>query len=107
MGMESPPTCWHASLPWTRPNQVWVGDITYLWTQEGWLYLSVLLDLYSRKVVGWAMSSHIDAALVQAALRNGAGAAAARSRAAPPFRSRQSICVSGVPTAPDRRGYAL
>ena len=50
------------------PDQVWVGDLTYLWTQEGWLYLAVLLDLFSRKVVGWAMSSRIDAALVQEAL---------------------------------------
>lgn len=39
-----------------RPNQVWVGDITFVPTREGWLYLAVLLDLYSRKVVGWAMS---------------------------------------------------
>ena len=43
-----------------KPDQAWAGDITYIWTAEGWLYLSVLLDLYSRKVVGWAMSSHID-----------------------------------------------
>jgi putative transposase len=54
-------------------DQVWVGDITYLWTQEGWLYLSVLLDLSARKGVGWAMSSHIDAALVQEALRMAVG----------------------------------
>jgi transposase InsO family protein len=52
-----------------QPDQAWVGDITSLWTQEGWLYLAVLLDLYSRKVVGWALSSRIDAALVQEALR--------------------------------------
>jgi putative transposase len=51
-----------------QPDQVWVGDITYLWTAEGWLYLAVLLDLYSRKVVGWAMSAHIDVTLVQEAL---------------------------------------
>jgi putative transposase len=43
-----------------QPNVAWVGDITYLWTQEGWLYLAVLLDLYSRKVVGWAMRAHVD-----------------------------------------------
>jgi transposase InsO family protein len=35
-------------------DQVWVGDITYVWTAEGWIYLAVLLDLYSRRVVGWA-----------------------------------------------------
>jgi transposase InsO family protein len=38
----------------TKPNQKWVTDITYIWTKEGWLYLAVVLDLYSRKVVGWA-----------------------------------------------------
>jgi putative transposase len=39
----------------TAPNQAWVGDITYIWTAEGWAYLAVLLDLYSRRVVGWAL----------------------------------------------------
>ena len=38
------------------PNQKYVGDITYLWTDEGWLYLAVVIDLFSRLVVGWAMS---------------------------------------------------
>jgi hypothetical protein len=52
-----------------EPNVVWVGDITYLPTGEGWLYLAVLLDLFSRKVVGYALSERIDAALVLAALR--------------------------------------
>jgi putative transposase len=56
-----------------QPNQVWVGDITYVWTAEGWLYLAVLLDLYSRKVVGWAMSHCVDAALVQEALQMALG----------------------------------
>jgi len=56
-----------------KPDQAWVGDITYVWTAEGWLYVSVLLDLYSRKVVGWAMSAPIDADLVQAALRMAVG----------------------------------
>ena len=51
-----------------QPNQVWAGDMTYVWTAEGWLYVAVLLDLYSRKVVGWAMSSHLSADLVQNAL---------------------------------------
>jgi putative transposase len=55
------------------PNHVWGGDITYVWTAEGWLYVAVLLDLYSRKVVGWAMSAHIDSALVQEALRRALG----------------------------------
>ena len=51
-----------------RPDAVWCSDITYLWTIEGWLYLAVVIDLYSRKVVGWAMSSRIKASLVTDAL---------------------------------------
>ena len=51
-----------------RPDQVWLADVTYLWTDEGWLYLACVLDLYSRQVVGWAMSEHNDRQLVIAAL---------------------------------------
>lgn len=52
-----------------RPNQAYVSDITYLWTQEGWLYLAVVIDLFSRKVVGWSMSPRMRASLVCDALR--------------------------------------
>jgi len=52
----------------TAPNQIWVMDITYIQTGEGWLYLAAVLDLYSRKIVGWAMSHRIDTALVLQAL---------------------------------------
>ncbi len=51
-----------------QPNEVYVGDITYLWTQQGWLYLAVVIDLYSQKVVGWSMSSRMKAKLVCDAL---------------------------------------
>ena len=51
-----------------RPDVAWVGDITFVWTKEGWLYLAVLLDLFSRKVVGWALSERIDRRLVVQAL---------------------------------------
>lgn len=51
-----------------RPNQKWVSDITYIPTQNGWLYLAAVLDLFSRRIVGWAMSAHCDAALTQNAL---------------------------------------
>jgi putative transposase len=51
-----------------QTNQVYVADITYIWTQEGWLYLAVVLDLFSRKVVGWSMSARMRAALVCDAL---------------------------------------
>jgi len=52
----------------THPNQIWVADITYIDTQEGWLYLAAILDLYSRRIVGWAMSPRIDTTLVLKAL---------------------------------------
>lgn len=52
----------------TAPNQKWVGDITYLWTDEGWLYLAVVIDLYSRSVVGWAMDRRMKSELVCQAL---------------------------------------
>ena len=51
-----------------RPNRVWAGDITYVWTREGWLYLAVLLDLYSRRVVGWAMGERLTGRLAEQAL---------------------------------------
>jgi len=51
-----------------RPNTAWCSDITYLWTVQGWLYLAVIIDLYSRKVVGWAMSERMKTALVINAL---------------------------------------
>lgn len=50
------------------PNRVWVADITYIRTQSGWLYLAAVMDLYSRKIVGWAMASHMRASLVCQAL---------------------------------------
>jgi putative transposase len=52
-----------------KPNRAWAGDITYLPTAEGWLYLAVLLDLCSKAVVGWAMSEDLDASVALAALR--------------------------------------
>lgn len=48
----------------SQPNQAWVGDVTFIPTRQGWLYLSVLLDLYSRKVVGWGMSNRNDGQLL-------------------------------------------
>tara|TARA_R100000935_G_scaffold25172_1_gene44914 strand:+ start:336 stop:1193 length:858 start_codon:yes stop_codon:yes gene_type:complete len=50
------------------PNQAWCGDITYIWAQGRWCYLAVVLDLFSRRVVGWALSSHPNAELVIRAL---------------------------------------
>jgi len=48
----------------TEINKAWVSDITYIWTLEGWLYLCVIIDLYSRKIIGWSMSERIDTGFV-------------------------------------------
>jgi putative transposase len=57
-----------AAAPPTRPDAVWVTDITYVDTDEGWLYLAGVLDLYSRRLIGWAMASSLETALPLAAL---------------------------------------
>ena len=51
------------------PNQVWVSDITYIKTLAGWMYLAVFIDLYSRKVVGWALDTHMTSELIETALK--------------------------------------
>lgn len=51
------------------PNQRWVADITYVPTSEGWLYLSIIIDLYSHKVIGWAMSERMTDSIVTDALK--------------------------------------
>jgi len=53
----------------TGPNQKWAGDITYIWTREGWLYLAVVIDLYSRRVIGWAVSNRLKKDLAIRALQ--------------------------------------
>jgi transposase InsO family protein len=55
------------------PNRVWLADITYLWTLEGWLYIAAILDLFSRCVVGWAMANHMRETLVNEALQMALG----------------------------------
>jgi putative transposase len=57
----------------SAPNQVWVTDITFLWTKQGWLYLAAILDLFSRRVVGWATSEHVDRHLALEALEAALG----------------------------------
>jgi putative transposase len=53
----------------TTPNQVWTTDISYVWTLEGWMYLAVVIDLYSRQVVGWAIDEHMQTSLCIKALQ--------------------------------------
>jgi putative transposase len=64
-GYEVAPNLLARQFDVTAPDHVWAGDITYIGTAEGWLYLAVLVDLYSRTVVGWAMSHHMDTTVVQ------------------------------------------
>jgi transposase InsO family protein len=51
-----------------RPNQLWTSDMTYVWTREGWLYLAIILDVFARRIVGYAMSARLTASLVTTAL---------------------------------------
>jgi len=55
------------------PNRVWLADITYLWTLEGWLYIAAILDLFSRRVVGWSIAEHMRETLVNDALQMALG----------------------------------
>lgn len=62
-----------------RSNRKWVSDITYIWTEEGWLYLAGVMDLCGRKLVGWAMDSRMKTELVATALRQAIGRTGASS----------------------------
>jgi transposase InsO family protein len=62
-----------------RPDQVWVADITYIWTVQGWLYLAAVMDLFSRRIVGWHAADHLRSSLAEAALEQ-----AMRLRRPPP-----------------------
>ena len=52
-----------------KPNQKWADDISYIWTREGWLYLAVILDLHSRRIIGWAVSNRMKRDLAIRALK--------------------------------------
>lgn len=62
-----PPNVLDRKFEVAQPNRVWAGDITYLRTAEGWLYLAVILDLFSRRVVGWALEEHMETSLISSA----------------------------------------
>jgi len=68
-GLPTPANLLDRNFTASARDRVWAGDVTFLPTHEGWLYLAVLLDLYSRRVVGWAMSERNDEALTLAALQ--------------------------------------
>jgi len=65
-----------------RPDEKWGADLSHIWTREGWLYLAVIFDLFSRRVIGWSMRSEMSAALVIDAFGRGPSQAAARSHRA-------------------------
>ena len=81
------------------PNQVYVGDITYIWTREGWLYLAVVIDLFSRKVVGWSMSPRMKARLVCDELRMAIWQRQPQAGLIVQQDSRVAICQQGAPEA--------
>ena len=87
-------------------NTKWASDITYIWTREGWLYLSVVLDLFSRRVVGWSLSASMDRSLVidalqrvhrAARLADGSERSQSRSRSDSPQRPGEPVRERGFP----------
>ncbi len=73
------------------PNRLWVTDITYVRTWEGWLYLAAVLDAFSRKIVGWSMADHLRSELVLDALDMALFVRRLRPRVGSTFRSRLSV----------------
>ncbi len=78
------------------PNQKWVGDITYIPTGQGWLYLAAVLDLHSRRIVGWALDQTMTTDLVRAALEMALGRRQPAAGPGASYRSRQSIHQRGL-----------
>jgi transposase InsO family protein len=68
-----PPNTLNREFEVAAPNRVWACDITYIRTWEGWLYLAVVIDLFSRRVVGWSMQSHMETDIVLSALTMAVG----------------------------------
>ena len=71
----------------SQPNQVWAGDITYIPTSTGWLYLAIVIDLCSRRIVGWALADHLKASLVCDAFQQAPGSRSLSPAARPIFHS--------------------
>src|SRR5215467_3658841 len=74
-----------------RPNQVWATDVTCVLTTQGWLYLVAVLDIFSRRVIGWAMSQLLDTSLVSARLAHGYQPTSIHSKPCRPLRSRSPV----------------
>ena len=85
-----------------RPDEKWLTDITYIPTREGWLYLATVLDVCSRRVVGWAMDKHMDEGACGAGFADGRYSPPPARRSAAPFGQRQPVCRSRLPKAAQR-----
>ena len=79
-----------------HPTQRWTTDITFIWTWEGWLYLAVVLDLYARRVVGWAVQPHLQTELALEALQLALGRRVPAPGPGAPFRSGLPVCRRGL-----------
>jgi putative transposase len=89
------------------PNTVWLADLSYIWTREGWLYLAVVLDLFSRQVVGWAMDEQMPQELTLAALDMALQRRRPLVRPDAPLRSRQPVCRRRLPETARRAQHRL
>jgi putative transposase len=87
----------------SAPDRVWLADITYIPTAEGWLYLAVVLDMFSRRVVGWAMDERITQEGIVTEIGSGGRNAAAVARPVASFGSRQSGKIQTVVATPRER----
>jgi putative transposase len=86
-----------------RPNQRWIADFTYIWTAEGWLYVAAVIDLFSRRVVGWSMQAQDDRPTRHRCARDGDLAARKARRSAASFRPGQPIYERAVPASDGRQ----
>jgi len=92
------PNLLNRNLTVSGPNRAWTGDITYIATEEGWLFLAVVIDLFSRKVVGWSMQPDMNRSLVIDALEMGIYQRRPQPRGLNlSLGSRQQVCQRGLP----------
>ncbi len=91
----------------SAPNRKWVADFTYLWTAEGWLYIAAVIDLFSRRVVGWSMQATMTAQVGYRCVAHGYLAARQARRGVASLGSRQPVHQPAVPTTPGGPGPCL
>ena len=82
----------------SRPNQVWLADLTYIATGEDWLYVAAIMDLHTRKIVGWSMRDHLRAELATSPLMMATQRAPTRPIRPPPLNAHRNPLHPGVAT---------